>query len=98
MATLKHALPAPPGLAGDPHAFEIARVWAAHGKQVVAMSVDGEMDPAGWGLMLVDLARHAARAYAQVGRCPAPVALDRIIEGLHMELEHPTDPGAGALQ
>jgi Domain of unknown function (DUF5076) len=98
MPSQVHSLPTPPGLDGDPHAFEMARIWAAHGSQVVVLSVDANMDPAGWGLMLVDLGRHAARAYAQTRRYGERDAFTRILEGFQLELANPTDLGRGSCQ
>lgn len=44
---------------------ELVRVWAAEGKQHVTIRADIWNDPAAWGMMLVDLARHVASAYAE---------------------------------
>lgn len=92
-----HALEVPPGLDGDPNAHELARIWAAHGKQLVRLNLNLGMDPAGYGLLLVDLARHIARAYAQSGRYSEAAALRRILDGVNMELTRPTDRGSGTL-
>lgn len=54
-------------------------------------------DPAAWGLLLVDVARHAARAYAQNGTCPEASALTRIRQGFDAEWDHPTDDPQGSL-
>ena len=44
-------------------------------------------------LMLVDIARHAARAYARESDFTEEEALDRILEMFGAELERPTDIG-----
>ena len=80
----------PPPLASDRDAVEILRVWAAStGDQQVALRTHWS-DPAAWGLMLVDIARHAARAYERDGRDPAET-LARIRAGFDAEWSSPTD-------
>ena len=46
-----------------------------------------------WGLLLVDIARHAARAYARESDYSEEEALGRILEMFEAELERPTDLG-----
>jgi hypothetical protein len=62
------------------------------------MHIDTGLDPAAWGLMLVDLARHVARAYEQSGRSTATSALKRVMDGVKMELANPTDLGSGSVR
>ena len=45
--------------------MEVARIWAAHGRQHVHIRTGLWEDPGAWGIMLVDLARHAANIYEQ---------------------------------
>jgi hypothetical protein len=47
-------------------------------------------EPGAWGLLLADVARHAAKAYANEGRDEAEV-LVRIRQFLDAELASPTD-------
>jgi hypothetical protein len=86
MAYPDHQLKAPPAAESDPESFEMARVWAAGGQQHVALKINGELDPAGWGLMLADLGRHVAAAYEQLGVCTAEAAFERILQGLASEV------------
>ena len=51
-------------------------------------------DPFTWGVLLVDLARHAARVYAMETELSEEEALVEITAGLRAELEDPTDPGS----
>jgi hypothetical protein len=46
-----------------------------------------------WGLLLVDLARHAARAYARESEYTEDDAMNRILEMFQAEIERPTDTG-----
>lgn len=69
----------------DKEAIELARVWASGGKQYASIDVHVWNDPASWGIMLVDLARHVAAAYAVSGKLDAASALDRLREGFDAE-------------
>jgi hypothetical protein len=60
---MSKALEIPSTVEGDPNALEIARIWAAHGQQHVALRSGLWEDAGNWGIMLVDLARHVANAY-----------------------------------
>jgi hypothetical protein len=46
-----------------------------------------------WGLLLVDIARHAARAYAREGVMSEEEALARILDMFESEIARPTDMG-----
>jgi len=83
-------LPIPDAVKDASRSMEMARVWLADGEQCVVLSPNLWKDPASWGLMLVDLARHAANAYEAQGH-DREKALDRIYEGFQAEWTHPTD-------
>jgi hypothetical protein len=51
-------------------------------------------DPMTWGVLLVDLARHAARIYALETGVTEEEALAQIRDGIEAELDRPTDPGS----
>ena len=87
----KHELPVPAAAVDDANARELVRVWAASGSQHVAIATGLWKDPAAWGLALVDLARHVARAYAQTEGMEEGPALHRIREGFDAEWSSPTD-------
>ncbi len=46
-----------------------------------------------WGLLLVDIARHAARAYARESGYTEDEALQRILDMFEAEIARPTDMG-----
>jgi hypothetical protein len=50
-------------------------------------------EPDMWGLILVDIARHAARAYARENACTEDEALTRIVDMFEAEIARPTDVG-----
>jgi hypothetical protein len=80
-----HEMPVPPKPTAPSAAVEIARVWAADGELHVALDARAWADPAAWGIMLVDLARHVARAYEQAGGMSQAQALARLREGFDAE-------------
>ncbi len=81
----------PPAAESDPKSIEIARIWATGGKQHVTMMTGLWDDPAAWGLMLVDLARHAANAYVETEGKDLNEVLQRIKAGFDVEWDAPTD-------
>lgn len=87
----------PPAARDDERSFEIVRVWStAQGLSVVLKS-EVWKDPAAYGIMLADLARHIANAFRQVDGRDTSATLGRILEGLNAELDSPTDTPTGAL-
>jgi predicted transcriptional regulator len=46
-----------------------------------------------WGLLLVDIARHAARAYARETSYTEAEALARVVDMFEAEIARPTDIG-----
>jgi hypothetical protein len=73
-----HELPIPGPAAEDEEAREILRAWASGGRPWISIDTDDEDGPAGWGIVLVDLARHIAAAYEETGQMKGPTVLDRI--------------------
>ena len=93
--TAARQLPIPPVAQRDPKATELARVWAAEGAQHVSLRPDAWPDPATWGILFVDLAKHVAHAlHEQSGRDPSDT-LRRIRAGFDAEWSHPTDKPHG---
>jgi hypothetical protein len=84
------SLPIPRHVRKAKQSIEMARIWVADGEQVVSLSARPWSDPACWGLMLVDLARHAAAAYQPLGHDP-DATLERIRAAFDAEWSHPTD-------
>ena len=81
----------PPAAASGAQAFEIMRLWVVRDQgQHISLRHDVWEDPAAWGMMLVDIARHLAKAYAKDGNSEAAV-MTRIYEGFAAEIASPTD-------
>lgn len=87
--------PIPPDAIGNDDAVEILRAFVVDGGMTISFTRAFE-DPQMWGLMLVDIARHAARAYARENVCSEEEALERILTMFEAEIANPTDPGSTA--
>jgi hypothetical protein len=95
MSYPKDELAVPDAVHEDPRSFEIARLWIADGRQVILLRADVWPDPAAWGLMLADMARHLANAYHDAHGMDPAAALRRMLAGLQAELDQPTDEVEG---
>ena len=92
-----NALIVPPKVLEDPNATEVARIWIAHGRQYVHIRTGIWEDPAAWGIMLVDFARHIANAYEADGRGDYFNVLSEIRRLFDAEWDAPTDIATGEL-
>ena len=90
--TTFHALDAPPD-ALQKGGHEILRASVVEGGVSVMLRRSFD-DPFTWGVLLVDLARHAARVYALETGMEEDEALTQILDGIRAEIDRPTDPGA----
>ena len=83
------ALPVPPN-SGALDSVEVLRVWAQPGQaQQLTLNVTWK-DAGAWGLVLSDIARHVAKAYATTGLDEQQV-FARIRQVFDLEMSHPTD-------
>ena len=84
------ALDPPPIAFTESQSVEFLRIWAdPRGGQQFSLSPVWK-DPGAWGLLLVDLARHAAEMYGREGR-DRDATLRRIREMFDAEWVTPTD-------
>ena len=84
--------PLPPDVIGRDDATEVLRAFVVdEGLSIAFMRAFDEPDM--WGLLLVDIARHAARAYARESEYTEDEALRRIVEMFEAEIARPTDMG-----
>jgi len=81
----------------DRNSFEVLRVWVANKGQHVSLRTGLWDDPAAWGIMLADLARHVANAYQQDAGLDRLKSLQRIKTALDAELGSPTDEPSGQI-
>ena len=84
--------PLPPDVMGREDATEVLRAFVIDGGLSIAFQRAFE-EPDMWGLLLVDIARHAARAYARESDYSEEDALERIVEMFEAEIARPTDTG-----
>ena len=82
----------PPGAIADPGSKEILRCWIAHGGLHVTLD-PAFPTPEAWGILLADLVRHAARAFAAQKTCSESDASMTIRAMFDAEWTRPTDPG-----
>ena len=84
--------PLPPDVMGRDDATEVLRAFVLDGGLSIAFTRAFD-EPDMWGLILVDIARHAARAYARENACTEDEALTRIVDMFEAEIARPTDVG-----
>jgi len=77
---------------GRDDATEVLRAFVVDGGLSIAFTRAFE-EPDMWGLLLVDIARHAARAYAQESSYTEEEALARVVDMFEAEIDRPTDMG-----
>ena len=82
----------------DESSFEVLRVWIASKAQQVSLRTAVWEDPAAWGIMLADLARHVANSYHQEAGLDRTRTLLRIKAAMDAELGSPTDEPSGKVQ
>ena len=87
----------PPDVMGRDDATEVLRAFVVDGGLSIAFTRAFE-EPEMWGLLLVDIARHAARAYARESSFTEDEAMTRIIEMFEAEIARPTDIGNTTLR
>ena len=78
---------------GRDDAAEVLRAFVVDGGLSIAFTRAFE-EPDMWGLLLVDIARHCARAYAREAEYSEDEALSRIVEMFEAEIARPTDTGS----
>jgi hypothetical protein len=84
--------PLPPDVMGRDDATEVLRAFVLDGGLSIAFQRAFE-EPDMWGLLLVDIARHAARAYSRESGYTEEEALARIVDMFEAEIARPTDTG-----
>ena len=84
--------PLPPDVIGRDDATEVLRAFVVDGGLSIAFQRAFE-EPDMWGMLLVDIARHAARVYAREGDYTEEDALTRIVDMVEAEIARPTDLG-----
>ena len=86
------ALPLPPA-ALETGGVEVLRTVIVEGKLEVTLRRAFE-EPDVWGMLIADVARHAARVFATETELSEHAALAKIRAIFDAELDAPTDPGS----
>jgi hypothetical protein len=84
--------PIPPDALANAEAVEVLRAFVVDGGLSISFTRAFD-DPGMWGMLLVDVARHAARVFAKEGVMDEAEAMERIVEMFEAELDRPTDLG-----
>ena len=92
-ANIAKEQPIPPDAIGRDDAVEVLRAFVLDGGLSISFTRAFD-DPDMWGMLLVDIARHAARVYAKEGVMDETEALARIARMFTSELMDPTDLGS----
>lgn len=71
--------------------IEIVKILLSHDKQEFILKSDVWEDPAAWGILLVDLAKHIAISYSQANNLDSKKVLQRIRNGFDIEWESPSE-------
>ncbi len=96
--TEQQSLDVPPIAQRDKAAFELIRVWIAEGGQHVSLRSGVWDDPAYWGVMLADLAKHIVKAHIlQDESLDAEDFLERLRQGFETEIDSETDEAGGEI-
>ncbi|HSM20350.1 MAG TPA: DUF5076 domain-containing protein [Hyphomicrobiales bacterium] len=86
-------LPFPPQAVGNAEAVELLRAWVVDGGLSVSLRAKVFADIDSWGLLLVDILRHVARAYESEGEGDFETNAAKILDMFQAEIGHPTDMG-----
>ena len=87
----------PPDVMGRGDAVEVLRAFVLDGGLSIAFTRAFD-EPDLWGLLLVDIACHAARAYSRESAFTEQEALTRILDMFEAEIARPTDAGNTTLR
>ena len=84
----------------DKGSAELMRVWVTppDGAIHVVVKTGVWPDPAAYGIVLADLARHIANGFNQTQGMNVDVAVKRVVEGFSAEIGSPTDVPTGQIQ
>jgi hypothetical protein len=93
----KNALQIPPEALTDDYAFEIMRLWAAHGQLHTIISSDIQGGAEAFGELLADLFEHASRMYSQRDRRPLAECRRVMLEDFNRRIESPKDSIEGGM-
>jgi hypothetical protein len=97
MGTKERELGIPPEAGADPKSWEIVRAWVAHGGLHCSISAGAweNNEAVGWGILLSDIARHAADALAKLKGQDRRAFLSEVQRVFNDELDAPSAETSG---
>lgn len=95
MSHLKHALIIPDAATKDPDSREMVRAWVANKALHCSLQVGVWKEPAAWGILLADIARHVGNAHAEMDGRDRAATVAAIRKLFNAELDKPTDEPKG---
>ena len=87
----------PPEALTDPDAFELLRLWAAHGQLHVTINSDVSGGAEDFGELLADLFEHASRMYSQRDGVPLAQCRDLMLQDFLRRTSSPKASLKGSL-
>ncbi|MGH8249419.1 MAG: DUF5076 domain-containing protein [Steroidobacteraceae bacterium] len=93
----KNALQIPPDALTDEDAFEIMRLWVAHGYLHTIISSDMQGGAKDFGELLADFFEHASRMYAERDERPLNECKRAMLEEFNRRMASPNDSIEGGL-
>lgn len=90
MTQSQRDLPVPATVLEASNARELLRLWTTDAGERVTLRTEG-LEPGAWGLMLVDVAKHVAHAYAREGGLSVNDAFVQVVTMFIAEMQEPTD-------
>jgi hypothetical protein len=92
MASAPIEQPIPPDVQGREDAVEVLRAFVVDGGLSISFTRAFE-EPQMWGMMLADIARHAAQVFEKDGVCTEAEALERMVAMFNAGPTNPADLG-----
>jgi len=81
----------PDAAKNDAASFELIRIWVADNEQHISLRLGVWEDPAAWGIMLADLAKHIANSYEQDAALDKLNVFQRIKSTFEIEMSAAVD-------
>jgi hypothetical protein len=91
-----NALVIPETAIKDPQSTEMLRAWVAQKALHCSLRIGVWKEPAAWGILLADVARHVANAHQEADGRDRATTLAAIRKLFNAELDKPTDEPKGS--
>jgi hypothetical protein len=88
-------LPAPHGAEQSPDGLELLSVWYIDNRPYVSVKAGAWKDPAAYGMLIADVARHVAHAHGSMEGQDTKEVLQRMLEGFSIQIDDPSHEAEG---